>query len=486
MSVAYVLAILGWFATAIRTYTGAPWALALLLLVLAAPLLQPQFIAFALARALARRRGAGVWPRVLAGASAYVATEWVSPKVFGDTLGLGLYPSALMRQAADLAGLPGLTLVVVVANECVVEALGRPRWRARLAPAAGAAALVLALLAYGAVRGGGDTGGALTVAIVQADISRYERLRTERGTFEAVRTILDTHFALSEEALRRAPLALLVWPETVYPTTFGAPKSPDGAAFDRRIAAFVAAAGVPLVFGAYDAEGGAEFNAAVFLEPSAPGRLTFETYRKASLFPLTERVPAALDWPAVRRRLPWLGTWAPGAGGEVVAVALPGGRRIRVAPLICYDALDPGLARRAVRQGAELIVTLSNDSWFDQGPGPRLHLIAAAFRSIETRRPQVRATNTGISAVIAPAGELVATAGVHERTTLVATVTPRSGPTTLAVAWGEWLPPVALAAVAALLAVPRGRRRRDSERATRPRGPAPPGGHDQVRGTREG
>jgi apolipoprotein N-acyltransferase len=74
-----------------------------------------------------------------------------------------------------------------------------------------------------------------------------------------VRAILDARFALSDEALSRGPLDLLLWPETVYPTTFGAPKSEAGADFDREIGAFVASRAVPLVFGAYDVEDAREF-----------------------------------------------------------------------------------------------------------------------------------------------------------------------------------------------------------------------------------
>jgi apolipoprotein N-acyltransferase len=362
-----------------------------------------------------------------------------------------------MRQAADLAGAHGLTFVLLVANECglalaraaAVRAPAEARRRAALAPAACIAVLVLALGAYGALRHRALTGSRgrdrpVTAAVVQGDIAHYERLRAEIGAYDAVRTILDAYLALSAEALGRADLDLVVWPETVYPTTFGTPKSDEGAAFDRRIGAFVAEAGVPLVFGAYDAEGGKEFNAAVFLEPAAPGRLGFETYRKASLFPLTERVPAVLERLGLRRWLPWLGSWKAGAGPEAIGLALAGGRRLRVAPLICYEVLDPGHVLAAVRRGAELIVTLSNDSWFAEGPGPRLHLVGAAFRSIETRRPQLRATNTGISAVIAPTGDLVAAAAVHERATLVETVVPDAEATTLMLAWGDWFGPTAL------------------------------------------
>jgi apolipoprotein N-acyltransferase len=116
-----------------------------------------------------------------------------------------------------------------------------------------------------------------------------------------------------------------------------------------------------------------------------------------------------------------------------------------------------------VRRGAEVIVTLSNDSWFARGNGPLLHLVVSAFRSVETRRPQLRATNTGISAVITPTGDMITAAGVHERKALVASVTPATT-RSLIVAWGYWFGPAALAAAAAMLAavlVPgRGRRLR--------------------------
>ncbi len=128
-----------------------------------------------------------------------------------------------------------------------------------------------------------------------------------------------------------------------------------------------------------------------------------------------------------------------------------GGRRITIAPLVCYDAVDPALGIAAARAGAELFVTLSNDSWLDAGDGPRLHLVIAAFRSLETRRPQIRATNTGVSAAIDATGEIVARAGVHERTALVARITRSRAPATLAVAWGDWLGPSALLGSALLL-----------------------------------
>jgi apolipoprotein N-acyltransferase len=113
------------------------------------------------------------------------------------------------------------------------------------------------------------------------------------------------------------------------------------------------------------------------------------------LFLLTERLPAVLESPddpplaAVARHV------EARPGPQTMDLALRDGRTLRVAPLICLDAVDPGLALEEARRGAEVIVTLSNDSWFAEGNGPNLHLTVSAFRSLETRRPQLRATNTG-------------------------------------------------------------------------------------------
>jgi apolipoprotein N-acyltransferase len=465
MSVAFALAVFSWFAPAVADYSGAPRAAGAAVLLLLAPLLEPQLFVFALVRRAAGPAGARGLPaarRALAAACAWVGAEWALPKLFGDTLGHGLHASAWLRQAADLAGAPGLTLALLLANEAALSAARaalrgagslRARLRAALVPAAGVAAIAAALAGYGAWRLGslareGPPPTLLRAALVQANVTGYARLREELGSYEAVRLILDEHFALSAEALAQGGVDLVLWPETVYPTTFGAPKSADGADFDRAIAGFAAASGVPLVFGSYDADGGAEYNSAFFL--AADG--AFEVYRKAALFPLSERVPGWLESARLRRWLPWLGTWRPGAGPRVRALPLADGRRLLAAPLICYDAVDPRFARAGVRAGAELLVTLSNDAWFASGEGPRLHLVVSAFRSIETRRPQLRVTNSGISAVIDAAGELRGELGVGERGVLLARLPAGPGGETLALRWGDWLGPAALPLAAALLA----------------------------------
>jgi apolipoprotein N-acyltransferase len=400
--------------------------------------LQPQFIAACAARILARRAGAS--RAVVAGitALAYVGAEWALPKPLGDTLGIGLFPSAWLRQSAELAGPRALTLLCLAVSECIAAA--------GPASALAGTAIVVAAGAYGAVRLRATEASfrlapALSAGVVQAAITAYDKLAAEQGTYETVRQILDAHLALSETLLRKGPLDLLIWPETVYPTTFGAPKSEDGAAFDREIAALPARTGVPLVFGAFEVgAGSAEHNAAFFIDPG--GRI--QSYRKSLLFPLTEHVPAWLDSPSVRAIMPWMGRWEPGPGPRVVEQRMGGGAVVRFAPLICYEAVNLDYVARAAREGADVLLTLSNDAWFPDSAAARLHLAAAALRSVDLRLPQIRATNSGISALILPSGEIISATPFGSPAALRLEVPRVPHRWTPALAWGDWLGPAAL------------------------------------------
>jgi apolipoprotein N-acyltransferase len=92
--------------------------------------------------------------------------------------------------------------------------------------------------------------------------------------------------------------------------------------------------------------------------------------------------------------------------------------------LICSEAIYADLARDLVRAGAELLVNISNDAWFGASPAPAHHLNAVRFRAVELRRFLVRSTNTGLSAVVAPSGELIAEVPPGESAATVTAVTP--------------------------------------------------------------
>ena len=427
-----------WLPQALAAYARVPLPAAWVCTLGLAPLLlQPQFLVACGCRLLARR--AGLRRTAVAGITilAYVGAEWALPKPLGDTLGIGLFPSEWLRQGAEVAGVRGLTLLCLGVSECLAAAT--------VAPVFAAGALVGVAALYGMVRLRAvdamvKEAPAFSAGVVQAAITAYDKLAAEQGTYETVWQILQEHAELSDRLLRDGPVDVLIWPETVYPTTFGAPKSEEGAEFDRQIAALPARTGVPLVFGAFEDSGAGEHNAAFFLKPDG----TFEVYRKSLLFPFTERLPGLVDVPAVRAALPWTGRWSPGPGPTTVALPVGGGV-VRFAPLICYEAVHSSYVASAAREGGDVLLTLSNDAWFADAAAPRLHLAAAALRSVELRRPQIRATNSGISALVLPSGAIISATPFGARIAVRLLVPRVARNWTPVLAWGDWLGPAAVA-----------------------------------------
>ncbi|WP_229448106.1 apolipoprotein N-acyltransferase [Massilia sp. CF038] len=441
MALAYTAAAFAWFGSALGLYAQIGEVAGVVLLLLGAPLFQPQFFAFVLLRHLIRRRH-GVLLGALAGAAAWVGAEWLLPRLLGDTIGYGLHPSRLLRQGAAVGGAAGLSVLLLLVNEAVTAALARRAngVRALAAPLAMGLALPLLLAGYGAFALSGTPAPdakSVRIGLIQSNIVAYDRQRQEKGSYAVVRDVLDTHFAMSYDAIVRQHADAVMWPETAYPTTFGQPRSESGAEFDQHILATVKAAGVPFIFGTYDRGSAGEYNAAAFVQPDT-GLLGM--YRKTRLFPLTEYVPAWMDSPALRRLLPWTGSWRAGNGARVFPLRLADGREIPVLPLICRDDVDPTLAADGARLGAQVILTMSNDAWFSAAPlGARMHQTVAAFRSIETGLPQFRVTNNGYSAAIDATGAILAGSRMGERTLVIADLPVHAAAPTLMVRWGDWV-----------------------------------------------
>jgi apolipoprotein N-acyltransferase len=454
LGAAATAALSWWLVGAVEEYHGIGPALGWPLFALFALVGQAQLPLWALVRWWLRDRHDPA--AVLGLALAYAGLDWLVPKLFKDTLAVACFADARLIQVVDLGGPFLLTFVIALGSQAIVAGIVRRR-EAWPAGAIALAALVLAL-GYGQLRRGAidDATAAaprLRAVIAQANIGNVEKLATERGDRAAVFDVLRRYGELSDRELVPGPAAdLLVWPETAYPLAWGARRSAEDDEVERELATYARERNVAMVFGGYhrtDAAGGTEFNSAIALAPDGSSSV----YHKFVLVPFAETYP----FPASLWRRPLFGS---GGTPRTLDLAPPRGPKVRVAPIICYEALVPSHVIAAVRDGARAIVNLTNDAWFVSDAEKRMHLASSVLRSVETRRAQLRATNTGITAMILPDGALVSP-GPIDREAVLAYDLPLLDAGSPAVTLGAWAGPgCALAALALLGAMAWRRRRR--------------------------
>jgi apolipoprotein N-acyltransferase len=456
-----------WVAHVLQEFGNLPGWLAVLGLVLFSLFGQPQFPLFALLWRWARVSRADSWPRsvgasialALLVALAYTGIDWILPKLFVDTFGHSLYLARSLRQAADLGGATLLTFVIFLANEAIYwlasEVRARrepsllPALRKTGGPAGVALAVFVATWAYGHVRYGAirrleeHPKDRMEVAVIQANIGDFDKLAAEQGIAGAADRVLKTLFDMTDEALRHQPRpAAVIWPETSYPSTFRTPSNAEEADRDHRVEAFVRSRKVNVLFGGYDHFNDKDYNAFFFLSPDAhpgvDGPGDEQVYRKNMLLLFGEYIPGAETFDFIKNAFPQVGNFGRGAGPSVLTVSNGPGDTVRTGPIICYEALFPNYVIGAARKGSQLILNITNDSWFGESGEPILHLSLTTFRSIETHLPQLRATNTGISALILPDGEITEPTRIGVPEVLYASVPILDPQWTLIKAWGDW------------------------------------------------
>jgi len=346
-----------------------------------------------------------------------------------DLAGYSQMGRACVVQIADIAGVYGVSFLVVLVNAAGWEILKAVRsngpFPVRLTLTA--VAVLCAALVYGEVRlahfsphQGSRTD--FSIGILQGNIPqdvKWEQAYRER-TFSV-------YADLGSKAVKDGA-RLLVWPETSVPVLFGS-KDSDWLV-PGKISEML---GVPMLVGTPSSkeQDGKVFyyNSAILLEGSRPKMI----YDKMHLVPFGEYMP-----------LTWLLPLGPGlaareedysAGEFMTVMVAPGCPAFSV--LICYEAIFPELARLAIHNGARMLVNITNDGWFGHTAAPYQHLAMAGMRSIENRVWMIRAANTGISCAFDPAGRMVGSIPLEQEGFLMVNVPPVTDAGTLYTRFGD-------------------------------------------------
>lgn len=394
--------------------------------------------------------GAG---RVLVFAAVFSLEEWLRGHILTgfpwDLPGEVWRAGSALSQGAALLGAYGMTFVTLAVAAAPALLARRPRRAEALVVAAAVAALAVLWVGGEARLTAPATSERLRLRIVQPDIPQ-----TEKWSPEAFASILQNYLNLSAQPARERP-DVIIWPEAALPLPLEELLAPG--AWTRSVIENAVQPGQVLLAGAVSLGGGSGApvyrNSLFALRGGPDGVRILARYDKHHLVPFGEYTPfdglaALIGFKA----LVHLGDgFTAGPASEPIAVEGLG----RLQPLICYESLFPGsFARRGPRPS--WIVNVSNDAWFGDTSGPWQHLNLASYRAIEEGVPVVRATPTGVSAVIDAYGRTLAFLPM-ERRGVIDRRLPGFLPPTPYERWRD-LPFFGLCALGLAFALRRGRR----------------------------
>jgi apolipoprotein N-acyltransferase len=364
----------------------------------------------------------------------WVAIEFARTRITGfpwELLGYGQTSNIALTRIASLTGVYGLSFEIVLVNSAFAAAvLVEKTRRKRLLAAAFGAALILQV-------------GQWTMAPPPAAADRTALLVQPNIPIEANWT--ENYFQSTLSDLMRISLHppgvsaegnegrnnLIVWPESPAPFFTNDPRFRDPVSeLARQSHSWVIAGAIGVTpAGQSGGQSSQISNSAALVSPQ--GEWT-SRYDKVHLVPFGEYLPFPQVFGFAGGLTKEVGEFQQGASRQPQNAG-----REPVGTFICYESIFPDEVRQFVRDGAQVLVNISNDGWYGDSGAWKQHLQQTRMRAIENERWLLSATNTGLTAAIDPWGRVVDDVPRKERTALVARYALVSG-TTFYTRHGDW------------------------------------------------
>lgn len=416
-----------WITFVLSEMGGFPWIVSAFLHSLFNLICLPNFNAFFLLAFL-------VWPQVerispwlrpIFWTCLWVGLEFlIRPmKIFPEMVGNTQLPWLELSQLAAYGGVAAISCFVVFFGFALYYAW-RPETR-RVGLAQLGLWLVLGICihvwgSYRMARIAGWPAEWIHVEMVQANIGNTDKAVAISGSIGGIQSVLKQYEDLTAVAAAKKP-DLILWPETAFPIPFPTDENHRAhrIAFDARARMTTAAKslGYSIMVGGYEQKPNfnngetIEFNSGILL--GAEGEVQ-GSYKKNHLMVFGEYMPLADIWPSLKKLNPVMGDFGHGIGPVPVVWRREGKPEIRLGANICYEALIMPFMRELARNGSEIYINFTNDSWFGAGNEPFQHLMLAAHRTIENGLAMVRTTNTGFSLLMDASGQTLAQGPLYE------------------------------------------------------------------------
>lgn len=346
------------------------------------------------------------------GTAFWIALEWLRSWLLSgfpwDQLGVSQFLNGFLLPSAAWTGVYGISALLILTNLCLAAFIckllpARPDRRrpSRLELLIPPGLLLLAILPFLAVsrswRPNEGKSSSLSLLAIQGNIPQCRFWTDEEFDFA-----LETYISLTKQGCQDNPdIDLVIWPESAVPASLGYPQ------FSQALVRLQSETGVPLLLGAITAREAepagsdpAIFNSAILLNKKAA---ITDCYDKQHLVPFGEFVPGG-------RYFPWLVDLI-GMGRDLTPgrslnlLSLPHGLKAGVN--ICFEDVFPDSGREFTKKGADFLISITNDSWYNESSGARQHLSHVVFRAVECRRYILRSGNNSHTCLISPGGEIM-------------------------------------------------------------------------------
>jgi apolipoprotein N-acyltransferase len=339
-----------------------------------------------------------------------------------------------LLQVASLVGVYGLVFVVGLINALIAIGITEGLVRKGYRYVATAVLIVIVAFGYGALRlenGKDEFAPSVRVALLQGNIDQEMKSSARRHADEIINIYKDLHKQAKSQGAE-----LIIWPESAYPRVISEDTSDLNLSFTDQTGNIIG-----LVAYGEDSNGQGYHvrNSALLMDYQ--GQI-IKRYDKSHLVPFGEYVP----WPmsgVVDKVVPGMGAFLPGTDYAVTSLTTSLGKTIKIGTTICYEGIFPEITRAYKRNGAELLVNITNDAWYGASSAPYQHLLMYRLRSVETGLPFVRATNSGISAYVDSYGRMGRRLPLFERGLIINNV-PLLNKPTLYAAVGDVIPIISL------------------------------------------
>jgi len=354
----------------------------------------------------------------LAFSSLWALFEWLRSWIFTGFPWLLLghaHHSSPLQDVIPIFGTYGATWLALLVS-CLVVVIALGKFRQKVLALISLALVALSLMVANQITWTQAEDEELSIALVQGNISQEMKWDRTNHPF-----IMSKYMQLSEDHL---DADIIVWPETAIPTYYTLVKD----SFIKELSETAQNNNVDFLVGVftYDPSNGKVFNSVMALGEG----LSF--YQKQHLVPFGEYIPfrGLISFLDRYIQIP-MEDLSEGEGRPLVSL-----KGHPVGASICYEVVYGNEVIEALPD-AKFLINVSNDAWFGDSLAPHQHLEIARSRAIETGRYLLRATNTGISAIIAPDGSIINKSVQFKEDVIRAKIQPYSGLTPYS-RWGNW------------------------------------------------